>query len=167
MATAMPRWRARRQISATGRITAVGDVMWLTTISRVRSVAAAKIASAVSFAVRNGSGSSTVLRRRCDLFAGSLPDALDRAIFMVGEQHFVAGSERKRIGNDVHADGRVLDENQVVRRSADKCGPACRGPRHRPARAAARKNPSAGCRSRLAIVCRASRTHRGGGPNEP
>ena len=42
-------------------MTAVGDVMWLTTISRVRSVAAAKIAATVSSAVRNGSGRTTVL----------------------------------------------------------------------------------------------------------
>jgi hypothetical protein len=56
----MPRRRASAQIRAIGSVIAVGDVMWLTTISRVRSVAAANTAATTSSVVVIGCGSRAI-----------------------------------------------------------------------------------------------------------
>ena len=49
----------RAAIAATGSVTAVGDVIWLTISIRVRVVNASTMALTVSAAVRNGSGKVT------------------------------------------------------------------------------------------------------------
>ena len=58
-----------------------------------------------------------------DLFrigASTLPNAQDRAVFVIGQQHFVAWLKPKRVGDEVHADGRVFHKDQVFRRGGDE-----------------------------------------------
>ena len=61
MQTRIPRRFASATIGSTGKVTAVGEVMWLTTSRRVRPVAAAKIAATTCSADSIGSGNLATL----------------------------------------------------------------------------------------------------------
>jgi hypothetical protein len=119
MIVKMPSAAARRQISATGKISAVGEVIWLMTSARPWGDALPQL---IDDDIGAGGGQrnrlAAVVRALC--LADERPGALDRAIFVRGAQHLVAGLQWKRAGDDIHAVGSVGHEDQVIPRRAEK-----------------------------------------------
>ena len=57
---------------------------------------------------------------RSDGIAAMLPDSHVRSIFVIGQQHFVAGRQGKTLGHDVHGERGVVDQYQVIRGATDE-----------------------------------------------
>ena len=52
--------------------------------------------------------------------ARPIPDPLHGTVFVIGQQHLIAGAQPDAVGHDAHAGRRVLDKHDVFRRRVDE-----------------------------------------------
>ena len=135
----MPRSRARSINGLIGNVMAVGEVMWLMNNTRVRSVTPDQIASITSSADRIGHAHRLANVLRAVFRAQEAPRPIERAVFVIGGQHFIAGTQIERSGDDVQAHGRVRHVHQIVGIRAEIAAQSRSGCQHQIVEAAAQE----------------------------
>ena len=88
----IPASRARRQISATGKVSAVGLVMWLMKMMRVLGDAGPETLDEIGVRC-DGQGDRPLDITDTDLVADVAPGPIHGTVFVVGGQDFVAGAQ--------------------------------------------------------------------------
>src|SRR5664280_592749 len=103
----MPRSRARRMSSATGRTTAVVEVTWLRKRTLVRSLTPDHTASTIPSAEANRERQRPAHVTRAALLADERPGPVEGAVLVVGREQLVARLDAEGTGADVEAGGGV------------------------------------------------------------